>query len=326
MNIKVIMKSAMVMAVLLITCAGLVAQPVRNDVVKAYNEGVNAMQTDVGAAIRAFENSIGLADQVGAEAADLKEKAVKVLPGLYVKVANTALAEKKPAAEVIKLAKAAAAVSEKYNNANGKENSAKLLVQGYNNLAAGYFTKNDYANALVTFDSLLAINPNFNTAIYNKAMIYMRQDNVGSFEQAIDLYIEKLRSVNDEEKASKAARLALEYFRAAGSKANQTEKLPEALALLDKAAKYGDDKDLFYFYADVYNKQKNYDNGLIYAQKGLDMETGEAEAKAKFYYQLGVAHSGKGMTAEACASFKNSLYGPFLEASKAQRTNMKCEQ
>ena len=64
---------------------------------------------------------------------------------------------------------------------------------------------------------------------------------------------------------------------------------------------------------------------LEYAQKGLDLETGDAEAKAMFYYQLGVAQVGKGDTAAACESFKNAVYGPFAEAAKAQRTNLKCQ-
>jgi predicted Zn-dependent protease len=97
------------------------------------------------------------------------------------------------------------------------------------------------------------------------------------------------------------------------------------MVLLNKAAKYGDDKDLFYFFADVYNKQKNFSSGAEYAQKGLDLETGNTEAKAKFYYQLAVAQAGKGQTANACASFKNAMFGAFAEASKAQSKNLKCE-
>ena len=113
--------------------------------------------------------------------------------------------------------------------------------------------------------------------------------------------------------------MALEYFRAAGSQANQADKLDEALVSLNKAAKYGDDKDLFYYFADVYNKQKNFDNGTEYAQKGLALETGAAEAKAKFYFQLALAQAGKGQTADACASFKNAMYGAFADPSKAAK-------
>ena len=122
-----------------------------------------------------------------------------------------------------------------------------------------------------------------------------------------------------------ASKLALEYFRAFGSQANQANKLDDAIAMLTKAAKYGDEKNLFYYFADVYNKKKNFASGAEYAQKGLALETGDAEAKAKFYFQLALAQAGKGQTADACVSFKNAMYGAFAEPSKVQRTNMKCQ-
>ena len=297
----------------------------RNDVIAFYNEGAKAMQTDVPAAITAFENVVVTADKIGEEAADLKQKAVQVLPGLYYKLAAAALNEKKPAAEIISASKTAITASEKYGNTSNKEKSQKVLVQGYNNLAVDYFSNNDFEKALLTIDSLLVINPDYVNAIYNKALIYIKQDNADAFEKTIDGYLEKVKSTNDTVKTQKASTLALEYFRSAGSKANQANKLDEALASLNKSAKYGDDKDLFYYFADVYNKKGNFVSGAEYAQKGLDLETGSAEAKAKFFYQLAVAQVGKGQTAEACASFKNALYGPFAEASKAQRTNLKCE-
>jgi tetratricopeptide (TPR) repeat protein len=297
----------------------------RNDVIKFYNEGAKAMQTDTKAAIAAFENVVLLSDKVGETAADLKQKAVQVLPGLYVKDATNALNEKRPTAEIIKSAKAAVKAAGKYASASNKESAGKILVQGYYVMGTEFFSKKDYDNALLAFDSLLAINPGYNTAIYNKALIYRSQNNSAAFEQAIDLFIEKQKDVNGGEQAKKASAMALEYFRAAGSKANQANNLDEALTLLNKASKYGDDKDLFYYYADVYNKQKNFDNGASYAQKGLDLETGAAEAKAKFYFQLGLAQAGKGQTAEACASFKNAMYGSFAEPSKVQRTNLKCK-
>jgi len=318
------MKKITVLLVTVMLAATLGAQT-RNDVVAAYNEGAKAAQTDAPAAITAFEKVITLADQVGTEAADLKEKASKVLPGLYLKVAQAAITAKKPVPEIMKAAKSAGTVAEKYGTQAHKDNAAKLLVQAYNSQATDYFSKNEFEKALVTFDSLLAINPNYASAIYNKALIYLKQDNADSFEQTIDQYIEKLKAVNDTAKIKIASAQALGYFRSAGSKANQANKPAEALPLLTKAAKYGDDKDLFYFFADVYNKQKNFDNAAEYAKRGLDLETGEAEAKAKFWFQLGLAQSGKGQTADACASFKNSTYGAFTEASKAERKNLKCE-
>jgi tetratricopeptide (TPR) repeat protein len=297
----------------------------RNEVIKFYNEGAKAMQTDTKAAIAAFENVVSLSEKVGETAADLKQKAVQVLPGLYLKNASATVSEKKPATEIIKSAKVAAKAAEKYGSASSKETAGKILVQGYYIMGSEFFSKKDYEKALLAFDSLLTIDPGYNTAIYNKALIYRSQNNAGLFEQTIDSFIEKQKDVNGGEKAKQASAMALEYFRAAGSKANQANNLEEALNLLNKAAKYGDDKDLFYYFADVYNKQKSFDNGVSYAQKGLDLETGTPEAKAKFYFQLAMAQAGKGQTAEACASFKNAMYGPFAEPSKVQRSNMKCK-
>lgn len=321
---KIMRKIAGILVISAIIGTTLNAQ-VLNDVITVYNEGAKASQTDAKAAIAAFENVITLSDKVGETANDLKQKAIQVLPGLYVKVASNALNEKKPAQEVIQAAKKAATVAEKYGNATGKGNAGKLLTQGYYNMGTEFFAKKDYNNALLAFDSLLVINPGYPSAIYNKALVYRSQNNATGFEENIDSFIEKMKSSNDSVRVKQASKLALEYFRASGSQANQAEKLDDALALLNKAAKYGDDKDLFYYYADVYNKQKNFDSGAEYAKKGLDLETGSAEAKAKFYFQLGLAQVGKGQTADACASFKNAMYGPFAAPSKAERTNLKCQ-
>jgi len=324
MNMKVIRNIAGILIVSAIVGTNLNAQE-RNDVIKVYNEGAKAMQTDIPAAIKAFEDVVALSDKVGESVNDLKQKAIQVLPGLYLRAANNTIKESKPMPEIIRAAKKAVAVAEKYGTATSKENASKIMVQAYNTMASNYFTQKNYENALLAFDSLLVISPGNLNAIYNKALIYRSQNNAGAFEETIDLYLGKLESGKDDEKEKQASVLALEYFRAAGSQANQANNLDEALILLNKAAKYGDDKDLFYYFADVYNKQKNFNSGAEYAQKGLTLEAGAAEAKAKFYFQLGLAQAGKGQTADACASFKNAMYGPFAEPSKAERTNLKCQ-
>lgn len=297
----------------------------RNDVIKFYNEGAKVLQTDVPAAIAAFENVVTLSEKVGESANDLKAKAVQVLPGLYVRAANNAIKENKSTAEIIKAAKMATAAAEKYNNAAGKDNASKIMVQAYNKMGTELFTAKDYEKALFAFDSLLAINPDYSNAIYNKALIYRSQNNSAAFEETIDLFLGKLEAGKDDQISKQASTLALEYFRAAGSQANQADNTDEAIVLLTKAAKYGEDKDLFYFFADVYNKKKSFDSGIEYARKGLALETGAADAKAKFYFQLGLGQEGKGQTAEACASFKSAMFGPFAEPSKAKRTNLKCQ-
>jgi tetratricopeptide (TPR) repeat protein len=324
MNSKFICRIAGIFTLFLLISSSIHAQD-RNAVIQAFNEGAKLTQTDQQGAIKAFENAISIADKVGESATDLRQKAAGVLPGLYSKVASSAMSEKKPVNEVMNAVRAAVAAAGKYGTPVQKETASKLLVQAYNVQASEYFSKKDFASALASFDSLLTISPDNMNAIYNKAYIYYTQNNSDLFEMTIDKYVAKGKAAGDETAAGKGASLALGYFRSAGSKANQAGKLDDALVLLDKAAKYGDDKDLFYFYADVYNKKKNFDKGTEFAKRGLDLETGTPEVKAKFYYQLGTAQAGKGRTAEACESFKNAIYGVFAEASKAQLQNLKCK-
>ena len=324
MELRKIIKAISFIVVLVFSITTIKAQG-RNDVIKAYNEGAGAVQTDPQAAIKAFENVVTLSKQVGDSAADLRQKAIKVLPSLYYNIASDAFTAKKPVSEVILAAKKAVAASEKYENPTAKQNANSILIKAYNNLAGEYFSKNDYKNAIASFDSVLMINPDYSSTIYNKALIYMKQANSDDFEKTIDLYITKMKPGTDDAKIKQASTMALGYFRASGSKADQADKLDEALGFLNKAAKYGEDKDLFYYFAEVYNKQKDFDKGSDYAQKGLILETGAPEAKAKFYFQIALAQEGKGQTAEACESFRNASYGVFAAPSKVKMANLKCK-
>ncbi len=324
MKSKNLIKTAGILVSVVLSTVTINAQS-RNDVIVAYNEGAKIVKTDPQGAIRAFENVITLSGQVGDSVANLRQQAEKLLPSLYYNVAANAYTNKKPTAEIIRAAKLAAASAEKYDSKTTKENADIILIKAYNKMAGEYFSKNDKNNALAAFDSVLLINPTYSSAIYNKALIYMQQGNSDDFEKTIDSYLVQMKNENNEAKIKQASTLALGYFRASGSKADQADNLDEALNLLNKASKYGDDKELFYYFADVYNKQKNFDMGMEYGQKGLTLETGNAEAKAKFYFQIALAQEGKGQTSEACESFKSASFGVFAAPSKAKRTNLKCK-
>jgi tetratricopeptide (TPR) repeat protein len=297
----------------------------KNEAIKSFNESVELMKADPVSAIGAFENCIRICEQVGDSANDVKEKAIKVLPDLYYQKASDLLLMDKKINESIQASKVALKVANKYDNPKTVENTQKIIIQAYSAMGSAYFSNNETDKAIQAFDSALAINPDHQASIYNKAMIYRKLNNTAKFGETIDLYISKLSPDNDAAKIAQANKVAIDYYRVAGGKANQSNKLAEALDLLNTSLKYGTDKDVYYHFANIYNKQKKFTVATENAQKGLDLETGAPEAKAKFYYELAVAQVGKGETANACETFKNSMYGPFLEASKAQRTNLKCK-
>jgi len=296
----------------------------KNDAINAFNESVNLMKTDPVSAIGSFENCIKICEQVGDSANDIKAKAVKVLPDLYYQKASDLLLVDKKINESIGTSKKALEVARKYDDTAVVDNVNKIMIQAYSAMGSA-LASTEADKAVMAYDSALAINPHHQASLYNKALIYRKSNNAEKFGQTIDLYIAELKPDQEEPKIQQANKIALDFYRAAAGKAVQANKNADALALLNASQKYGTDKTIYYYYADIYNKQKKYPDAAINAQKGLDLETGDAEAKAKFYFQLGLAQKGKGDTAAACETFNNALYGPFAAAAKAERTNMKCK-
>ena len=297
----------------------------KNDAIKIFNEGVELMKANDPRAVESFENCIRICEQIGDSANDIKLKAIKVLPDLYYQKAFDLLTIEKNIDGALNASRKTLEVANKFNDAQTKENTEKLMIQAYSTKASSFVTAKENDKAIMTFDSVLAINPEHTVSIYNKALIYRGMSNNAKFTETIDLYIAKMQAAGDKDKAEQAMKIARDYFRIAGGKANQANKLADAVSLLTSASKYGNDKNVYYQYASVYNKQKKFDLAIDNAKKGLELETGTPEDKAKFYFELAQAQFGKGQTADACEAYKNAMYGPFLQAAKAQRTNLKCQ-
>lgn len=288
-----------------------------------YNQGRTLMTTDPLAAIDSFERSIVLATQVGDEANDIKEQAGKVLPGLYYQRVVALTADKK-FEEALVACKAAVAASVKYSNNEVKEEATKIMGLVYTNIGSNLSKANDQPNAIKNYDSALFINPNYTKAILYKALSYSKLSDAPKFSETIDFALGKAKADNDTTLSKQMEKIARDFFRNSAIKSNKAKKSTEAIGFLNTSLKYGSDKETYYQLANVYNSMKKFTDAAVSAQKGLELETGAAEAKAKFYYELAVAQGGKGETDNACSNFKNASYKPFIEACKAQMTNMKC--
>jgi tetratricopeptide (TPR) repeat protein len=325
MKLADIIKFTGIIAVLAGISSGLLAQE-KNDAINVFNQGVEQMKANDPKAIETFEKCIVICDQIGDSAVSIKAKAASVLPDLYFKKAYNLLMVDKKIAESLAASKATIKIAEKYADPNVKESAEKLMVQAYSNMASGYVAAKENEKAIQVFDSVLMINPDHTPSIYNKALIYKGLDNAPKFTESIDLYTSKLKTSGDTSRVAQANKVARDYFRISAGKANQANKLTDALSLLNAASKYGIDNNVYYQYASIYNKQKKFTQAAENAEKGLNLETGTTpEAKAKYYYELGTAQAGLGKTSEACETLNNAMYGQFLPAAKAQRTNMKCQ-
>jgi Tfp pilus assembly protein PilF len=320
--IRVKLALACVVAMFLVSING-VAQT-KNEAIVSFNEGVEAMKTDPAKAIKAFEKSIAISDQVGDSAKDVKAKAIQVVPDLYLQVAKKLASEKKWA-DAIAASKDAVKASEKYNDAKIKDAGQKLLAQCYVIQGGTFYAAKDFDKALKTFDSALLVNPNYTKAQYNKALVYMKMENTPKFVEQSNVVIEKAKAEGDTTMANTMTKSTGEYLLRSGIKNMQANKTAEAISNLETALKYINNNDVYYYMAIIYNKQKKYAEAATNAKKGLDMETGTAEAKAKFYYEYATALAGQNKKDEACENFKNANYGKFVTAVKAQLQNLQCK-
>ncbi len=309
---------------IIVFSSSMVNSQTKKDAADVYNQGVVANQNkQIDSAIIYFEKSIDLSEKVGLDAKDVKDQATKILPYLYFdRVAQLTKDRKFP--ECIAASKLAIAAADKYGSDTIKNESLKIMSQVYNSLGTQSLNNKEPEKALSYYDSSLAINPNYTKAIVGKANAYIKIGNNDKFAETIDMAIKQYKDQNDTTMAAKLGKVARDYFRSQASKANQANKLPDAISDLNTAVKYGYDKDIYYIFADVYNKEKKFDDALTNAQKGLDLETGDEVAKAKYYYQIGVAQLGKGDKDNACSSFKSAQFGAFAQAAKAQMINNKC--
>ncbi len=298
---------------------------VRNDAIRAFNAGVGLMKTDVTGAIESFENCVVICEQIGDSAEDIRSKAIRVLPSLYFNRANNLLTEENKVEESIQASKKALEVAKKYDNASVTENTEKILVLAYSNMASNYYNKQENEKAVQAFDSVLMINPDHLNSLYNKALIYRGMGDVEHFKESIDIYIEKLAAAGDSVRVEQANVIAIDYLRVEAVKAIQADDTEKALELLNSALKYGGHKEVYYLLANISNKQKKFSDAVENARLGLELETGSAEDKAKFYFEMAEAQAAMGQTSNACASYKNAAYGAFVEAANAQLTNLKCQ-
>ena len=309
---------------ILMFSSSIVNAQTKKDAADVYNQGVVASQNNlIDSAIIYFEKSLDLADKVGLDAKDIKDQATKILPNLYFKrVAMLVKDNKLP--ECISASKLAITAAEKYDNDTIKKESLKIMYQVYFKMGNNYIKDNDLEKALFCYDSVLAINPNYTKAIVNKAKVYIKMEKNDSVVKTIELAISQYKTQDDTTQLSALNKTARSYFRSAGSKANSANKLENAISFLNIAIKFGYDKDIYYLFSDIYNKQKKYDDALKNAQSGLELETGDETAKAKYFYQVGLAQLGKGDKDNACGSFKNAQFGAFAQAAKGQMINNKC--
>lgn len=314
------------LAALFVSSTLLLSAQTKEDVINTYNAGVALATTDVKAAIEKFNLAREMALKVGAEADTLKNMIETQLPRLQINYAAE-LYKAKNITEAIPNYLLAIELAEKAGNTEIASKAKEIVPKLYFSQGNELYKSEKFDSALIYFDQALLYDSTYAKVYLSKGLVYKKQDNTQAMIAAMDKAIFYAKLSNDEKTATTAGNVVRDNLLMNGNKAVKAGNFQEALPLLNQATTYGEPKsDIFYLLALSYNKGSQWDAAIDAANQGIALETTSTnEIKAKFYYELGNAYLGKGENTSACISYKNALYGNYLESAKYQiETVLKC--
>jgi len=309
-------KSLLVLLVITVSLPGM-SQSVK-EAVDAFNEGAALVKSDPAGAIKAFEKCIEISEQLGEEGNETRDMATKQLPTMYYTVAmNTYKA--KDYSGAIKGFEDAAVVADKYGNPEISKKANQIIPQLYNIEGNAFYKDENYEAALNSFEQAIQRSPNFAKPHLGKALVYKNQEAYEDMLAACDKAIEVGMARGDAQTTESAEKLARNTMFNNAVLAIEAKNWSEAEDGLKKSIMYGNDSpDSYFQLARIYNAQSKWDEAVTHLNRGLELENGDAEAKAKYYYEMGTAYVGKGDATAACNAFKNAMHGQYAENAKYQ--------
>lgn len=289
----------------------------KEDVIKSFNTAFELAQGNKYMdAFNGFKETISLADQVGPEVNDIKTKAEGQLATLMFKHAGDVYkgGDVDAAIEAFSEAKA---IAEQNGESSLAQKSGNVMMKLFNNMGTKQFKAEQYDAAIEMYDKALAINSNYDAAVFNKAEALNKQ---GKRNESI-AELDKARQIGESTGRSsisrKATRKAAEYLIYWGTTAIEKENYTEAENYLSQAVIYdAENSDAYYRMAELANKRGNYDTAIDNANTALEFEKGSKTAKAKIYFELGLAYQFKGQKDSACDAFKNASFGSFKASAE----------
>ncbi len=311
---NVVKSTFMVMTAILVTFCfsdGIQAQS-REDAITKFNEGFALFneQGDFVGAIEKFKETIVIADEVGAEANDIRERAVGQIPRLAFMNAAQYVRERN-LQEAVNAFEEAIRLAETYDDEQTLRRVRGNLPPLHLNIGNQYFRDERNEEALEQYRRAIELNPSYVSAYYQKGLVYRRLNDIDQALENFDVSIDLAREADDQESVERSQRAARDYLVFLASEQIDEEYFSRALDLLNRAAGYGESASLHYRFAEVYNNQRRYSDALTSAQRALELETGGRADRARIYFELGLAHKGLENTQAACDAFRNAMVGDF---------------
>lgn len=314
------------------------------DAITAYNAGRESAQAgNYEEAISNFTQALTIADQIGAEGTDIKQRSSKQIPSMYYQIALGHYKTFQKSKEVADIDEAIAAflktseAAEEYGQEQIGQRSAGIVTQLYYNKSVVLYSNGDLDGADTAVDKAINANSNYAKAYYHKAKIHKKRNDSnedGIIDQNIDALLRwydqalmTAEKTNDGQLIRTTNNAAHAEMLAVGVKASESKRLDDAVTYLTAALRYNPESaDAHFRMAEVYNKMNQPQKAIEHSNKALEFENGGKTDKAKIYFELGFANQKLNNKSAACDAFSNALYGSFKSpAEHKMEFELKCD-
>jgi tetratricopeptide (TPR) repeat protein len=307
--------------IMVLVAVSLNAQTTITDVINSFNAGAEQVNAgDFDAAIAKFEETIALADELGAEGDEMKTNATGQIPALHYRIAlDTYKAKDIPGA--ITRFESTVEACDKYGGDDIKAKSLKYIPQLYNAQGNSQVKASDFEGAHASFDKAIEYKPDYARAVYGKALVYKRQKDDANMVATMQEAIEVGTAAGDDKTVAAATKTLKDYHLNTGKIAFKAENYDDAIASFDKSYAYDDeDAEPYYLTCVAYGKKGEFEKAVEYGIKAALFE--EEANQAKIWYEVGAAYTSLDDYTNACEAFSKALVEPYLNSVKYQMENV----
>ncbi len=296
-----------------------------NDAIQAYNNAATTYKQNPEGALKEMLSALKMAEELGEEGAEIKQKAEELIPTLYLDLAMAKYKANDLQATLDNLEKAEE-TAEKYNDGKVKSRVEKTLPKLYNVMGNNKFKENKYDEAIANYEKAIKLNPALIDSYLGIALAYEKLDNEDKMIEYLDLTIDLGAKNNDLANVEKAKTKGKAYFLKKADEARNANKFSDVVKHLDNALKYdGDNYDIYRLMTINYSKLERWNDAINYGNKALELVKGTAEEKAEIYFLIATAYQKLNKVSDACQAYKNAAFGTFKPNADYQIQQLKCQ-
>jgi len=296
--------------------AGVSAQTLE-DVVNKFNAAAELVNADAASAASLLEEAIRLANQVGAEADEVRLMAQTQLPPVYFRVGTEQQRDGNTDAALAAFHKSIDLGLE-YNDPSTVSRAQNILGRLYLSQGNNAYRAGDNEQAIELLTKSVEFDPDNARTHLLIGLSQRRLENIDEMISAMNLAIETAEKADDSQTKSTAEKSVRDYLAVRANRSIQGNRAAEAIGYLETALNYGEEAQTYFLLTLAYNNMQQWNNAIAAAEKALALEVDDAAEKAKIYFELGNAHREKGDTAAACRAFRNAAFGNYTEAANYQ--------